>query len=275
MARLVEPLEARSPTCSLFTRRQHRVARPAHLPLYIAAAYCTTRARRSAEPSRPRLVDRSLISSMATSVVKGKRASNWLSSAKAGFKSLGNSSTTASHLDSSQPDPSSSSSAGGGRGVGAEGPMGQARSPKGKEKCVEQDGPGTGEDRGRPAAAKALDMPVIPPRNIIGAVEDEWPLYRCVRLAQSLLSELLRLIRALFARSCRPSDYEIGPAVGFGAAAVVHLASFCPAGVTPRPKPLTCAVKIIDVDRMATDADIQRLRMCVAFPLSLSLAGQS
>jgi len=26
---------------------------------------------------------------------------------------------------------------------------------------------------------------------------------------------------------------------------------------------------------MATDADIQRLRMCVAFPLSLSLAGQS
>ncbi|TNY20924.1 kinase-like domain-containing protein [Rhodotorula diobovata] len=81
-------------------------------------------------------------------------------------------------------------------------------------------------------------MPVIQPREIIGAVEDEWPLY-----------------------SCRPSDYEIGPAVGFGAAAVVHLASFCPANVTPRPKPLTCAVKVIDVDRMATDADIRRLRM--------------
>ncbi|GAA5841845.1 hypothetical protein JCM9279_003128 [Rhodotorula babjevae] len=175
---------------------------------------------------------------MATSVVKGKRTSNWLSSAKAGLKSLGNSSTAAPYANSSQPPASSSSAAGGARGAGAEGPVGQVRSPKGKEKSAEQDGAGGLEDRGRPAAAKALDMPVIPPRNIIGAVEDEWPLY-----------------------SCRPTDYEIGPAVGFGAAAVVHLASFCPAGVTPRPKPLTCAVKIIDVDRMATDADIQRLRM--------------
>ncbi|GAA5900519.1 hypothetical protein JCM8208_000522 [Rhodotorula glutinis] len=175
---------------------------------------------------------------MATTAAKGKRASNWLSSAKAGLKSLGNSSAAAPHLDTTQLPSSSSSTVGGARGAGAEGPVGQARSPKGKEKSTEQDGPGASEDRGRPAAAKALDMPVIPPRNIIGAVEDEWPLY-----------------------SCRPSDYEIGPAVGFGAAAVVHLASFCPAGVTPRPKPLTCAVKIIDVDRMATDADIQRLRM--------------
>lgn len=61
--------------------------------------------------------------------------------------------------------------------------------------------------------------------------------------------------------SCRPADYEIGQPVGFGAAAVVHLAKFCPADVTPRPAPLTCAVKIIDVDRMPTDADIRRLRM--------------
>ncbi|GJN90381.1 hypothetical protein Rhopal_003392-T1 [Rhodotorula paludigena] len=140
---------------------------------------------------------------------RGKRASAWLSSAKAGLKQLstGGSATTTSSSSSTDAGPAT----------------------KGKERAAEQDDA---------RAAEALAMPTMAPRQIIGAVEDEWPLY-----------------------SCRPDDYEIGEAVGFGAAAVVHLASFCPKNVTPAPRPLVCAVKIIDVDRMATDADIQRLRM--------------
>jgi hypothetical protein len=67
----------------------------------------------------------------------------------------------------------------------------------------------------------------------------------------------------LFACSCRPGDYEIGEPVGFGASSVVHLATFCPQNVTPKPKPLRCAVKIIDVDRMSSVGDIDRLRRCV------------
>ncbi|BGP41566.1 hypothetical protein JCM10449v2_005557 [Rhodotorula kratochvilovae] len=184
---------------------------------------------------------------MTSTVPKGKRASTWLSTAKAGFKSLGTSSASSHNAEgSSAPAPSSSSagtSGGGGAGAACAGAARAGAGPhKGKERALERDAHVQADDgaAGQRASVvrQALDMPVIAPRNIIGAVEDEWPLY-----------------------SCRPSDYEIGPAVGFGAAATVHLASFSPANVTPRPKPLTCAVKIIDVDRMATDADIQRLRM--------------
>ena len=113
---------------------------------------------------------------------------------------------------------------------------------------------------GRHGVAVSNDMPAIAPRKIIGAVEDEWPLYR--REAITCLSRSRQQAECLqFDCSCRPADYEIGQPVGFGAAAVVHLAKFCPIDVTPRPAPLTCAVKIIDVDRMPTDADIRRLRM--------------
>ncbi|GAA6049113.1 hypothetical protein JCM3770_003892 [Rhodotorula araucariae] len=185
---------------------------------------------------------------MSSTAPKTKRASTWLSSAKAGFKSLGTGGASSHSADASSSLASSASaSTSGGGGASAAGVgVGAARvsgsSDKGKERAQYQSTHAqadAGPVGHRPVAVRQpLDMPVTAPRPIIGAVEDEWPLY-----------------------SCRPSDYEIGPAVGFGAAATVHLATFCPANVTPRPKPLTCAVKIIDVDRMATDADIQCLRM--------------
>jgi hypothetical protein len=68
---------------------------------------------------------------------------------------------------------------------------------------------------------------------IVGAVKDNWPLY-----------------------SSRRSDYEIGEPIGFGSSSVVHLATFSPAGAAP----ITCAVKIIDVDKLSSVGDIDRLR---------------
>ncbi|GAA5880311.1 hypothetical protein JCM3774_006724 [Rhodotorula dairenensis] len=188
---------------------------------------------------------------------KAKRASGWLSSAKQSFKSIGGASTPSSTSIGSARTTAAASSNNGPEAstartqldVGDTTPTsatGLSRSPssakaKGKERPSETatgSSNGVQGHHGRFGAELSGDMPPVAPRRIIGAVEDEWPLY-----------------------SCRPADYEIGQPVGFGAAAVVHLAKFCPTGVTPRPAPLTCAVKIIDVDRMPTDADIRRLRM--------------
>ncbi|GAA5988203.1 hypothetical protein JCM11641_001611 [Rhodosporidiobolus odoratus] len=177
---------------------------------------------------------------------KSKRASGWLSSAKASLKSKGPSSSTApappgkgegggstsGPAASGAGSGSSSSTSGFGAAMtrvlsGGGASSAKSTSLKGKERALE----GVSEE------GQQVEMPSIAPRKIWGAVEDEWPLY-----------------------SCRPADYEIGAPVGFGASSVVHLATFCPANVKPKPKPIRCAVKIIDVDKMSSLGDIDRLR---------------
>ncbi|GAA5991205.1 hypothetical protein JCM10908_006586 [Rhodotorula pacifica] len=191
---------------------------------------------------------------------KTKRAAGWLSSAKQSFKSIGGTSTPPSPALPSTPSPSTTAAASTNNGREPSGVRQQqldvqntmssgssslSRNPssiksRNKEKTSDTaaGSHGASQKHFGGGGVGSNDMPAIAPRKIIGAVEDEWPLY-----------------------SCRPADYEIGQPVGFGAAAVVHLAKFCPVDVTPRPAPLVCAVKIIDVDRMSTDADIRRLRM--------------
>ncbi|SCV70434.1 BQ2448_1828 [Microbotryum intermedium] len=93
--------------------------------------------------------------------------------------------------------------------------------------------------------AKSSDLHLTPasvsiPNVILGAVKDDWPLY-----------------------SCRPEDYDIGQPIGFGSSAIVHLATYCPVelnGDASRPTPIPCAVKIIDVDKLSSVGDIDRLR---------------
>ncbi|BGP17810.1 hypothetical protein JCM10213_001689 [Rhodosporidiobolus nylandii] len=188
---------------------------------------------------------------------KSKRAGGWLSSAKAGLKNIGssNNGVGASAAGAGQGGGSSTSGSslprintsgvasgqgaglgGGGGGFGAAmTKVLSGASAKGKERAMAEEG---GDEGGRGGAgAGGVSMPAIAPRQIIGAVEDEWPLY-----------------------SCRPADYEIADAVGFGATSTVHLATFCPVNVQPRPKPIRCAVKVIEVDRMSSMADIDRLR---------------
>ncbi|GAA5852405.1 hypothetical protein JCM8547_006770 [Rhodosporidiobolus lusitaniae] len=166
---------------------------------------------------------------------KPKRASGWLSSAKAGLKSMSSGSSTA------PPAATTSNPTSGGPSKEREGSLtGSALMTRVKSGGSRTVSGGSGSGKGKERATgeqDELEMPSIAPRRIIGAVEDEWPMY-----------------------SCRPSDYEIGEPIGFGASSVVHLASFCPASVTPKPKPIRCAVKIIDVDRMSSLSDIDRLR---------------
>lgn len=74
------------------------------------------------------------------------------------------------------------------------------------------------------------------PRVIIGAVKDDWQLY-----------------------SCRPEDFVIGEPIGFGSSSIVYLSNYKPKG-EKESKPVQCAVKVIDVDRLSSAGDIDRLR---------------
>ncbi|RDB29513.1 Serine/threonine-protein kinase fray2 [Hypsizygus marmoreus] len=67
-------------------------------------------------------------------------------------------------------------------------------------------------------------------KKFIGAVEDEWQLY-----------------------SDRELDYTIGAPIGFGASSIVYSASYQPQPVTPSsplPPPISCALKVLDLDAL-------------------------
>ncbi|CEQ43110.1 SPOSA6832_05008 [Sporobolomyces salmonicolor] len=187
-------------------------------------------------------------STSASTTTKAKRASAWLSSAKAGFKSMGSSAggggggSAASSGGTSGGQSGTSPTSGFTMGTRLtrvlSGQGQEIRKGKGKEREVDS----VPEERSE-VDKGGLAMPDIAPRKIIGAVKDEWPLY-----------------------SCRPGDYEIGESIGFGSSSVVHLAKFCPSNASPKPAPLPCAVKIIDVDRLSSAGDIDRLRRCVQMP---------
>lgn len=72
----------------------------------------------------------------------------------------------------------------------------------------------------------------------------------------------MRLTTSRLARKADPR-----PLVGFGSSSIVHLATYSPVmdanSTSPRPDPLPCAIKIIDVDRLSKVADIDRLRRWV------------
>ncbi|KAL8276680.1 hypothetical protein RQP46_010948 [Phenoliferia psychrophenolica] len=106
-------------------------------------------------------------------------------------------------------------------------------SDAGREREREKD-----KERGKEAVGMTRDHTAVP-KVILGAVKDDWPLY-----------------------SCRPQDYAIGEPIGFGSSSVVHLATYAPPATSslPRPDPIKCAVKIIDVDKLSRAADIDRLR---------------
>ncbi|KAK4701835.1 serine/threonine-protein kinase OSR1/STK39, partial [Phenoliferia sp. Uapishka_3] len=94
------------------------------------------------------------------------------------------------------------------------------------------------KERGKAAVGMSREGTAVP-KVILGAVKDDWPLY-----------------------SCRPHDYTIGAPIGFGASSIVHLATYSPtsSSTQPRPEPILCAIKIIDVDRLSRAGDIDRLR---------------
>lgn len=83
---------------------------------------------------------------------------------------------------------------------------------KGKEResaVVEQDEGGAVDEKVRRAVGEAPKSP----RVILGAVPDNWQMYRSAPLSSSAFprsTELTSLIHC----SCRPEDYEIGEPIG-------------------------------------------------------------
>ncbi|GAA6026056.1 hypothetical protein JCM11491_003534 [Sporobolomyces phaffii] len=188
----------------------------------------------------------------STTTTRLKRTSGWFSSAKANLKAIATSSGGGGGVvDSATPPPGlrrngslrasfsgSRPNLGGGSSSGSAltiktattttttpaPPERAGPSSSSRTTIREEEEPGRGEV---PAARK----------RIIGAVQDEWPLY-----------------------SCRAQDYTILEPIGFGSSSVVHLANYAPAASSSSTPPLRCAVKIIDVDRLSSVGDIDRLR---------------
>jgi serine/threonine-protein kinase OSR1/STK39 len=51
-----------------------------------------------------------------------------------------------------------------------------------------------------------------------------------------------------------PTDYTIGPPIGFGASSVVHSAIYHPSSSRIAVKPIPCALKVIDLDILPQSA---------------------
>ncbi|KAI5475323.1 oxidative-stress responsive protein 1 [Pseudohyphozyma bogoriensis] len=174
-----------------------------------------------------------------------KKKGGWLSRSKSKLvsssmaKSITSSSSGASSSGSGSPATTSGGMAGAAEGFGvmlSRVASAGAGSLKGKEKASDRNGAANGERDG--VSAKVDEVHVAssaPPKKYWGAVPDAWPLY-----------------------SCRAEDYKILDPIGFGSSSTIHLATFHPAD-SPNP-PISCAVKIIDVDRLSSAGDIDRLR---------------
>lgn len=82
-------------------------------------------------------------------------------------------------------------------------------------------------------------------KQFIGAVEDEWQLYRLVTVLMMVLWSF-----ELFA-SDRPADYTIGPPIGFGASSIVYAAVYHPSSAKFSSLGTPCALKVLDLDILA------------------------
>lgn len=72
----------------------------------------------------------------------------------------------------------------------------------------------------------------------MGGVKDDWPLY-----------------------SCRAEDFIIAKEpIGYGSSSLVYRAVYRPSGSKETISPIECAIKVIDVDRLSSAGDIDRLR---------------
>ena len=84
------------------------------------------------------------------------------------------------------------------------------------------------------------------PKKFIGAVKDEWQLYRFV-FSLSLGSQC----RLHLHKSNDAEDYIVGAPIGFGASSIVYAATYKPkTAQTPTP----VALKVLDLDRLPPQA---------------------
>jgi serine/threonine-protein kinase OSR1/STK39 len=89
------------------------------------------------------------------------------------------------------------------------------------------------------------------PAKFIGAVKDEWQLYR-YQISVIWIVERNSLHPPIFFSDCA-SDYTIGSPIGFGASSIVYAATYHPQPLTtstPPPPPIKCALKVLDLDAL-------------------------
>ena len=84
-------------------------------------------------------------------------------------------------------------------------------------------------------------------KKFIGAVEDEWQLYRLATVLTRII--LLRSFELLPSDS--PADYTIGSPIGFGASSIVYSALYRPSSAEPSLPGIPCALKVLDLDTLA------------------------
>ena len=84
-------------------------------------------------------------------------------------------------------------------------------------------------------------------KEFIGAVEDEWQLYRLAIVLNRIM--LLRCFELLSSNS--PADYTIGPPIGFGASSIVYSAVYRPSSAESSSPGIPCALKVLDLDTLA------------------------
>lgn len=88
----------------------------------------------------------------------------------------------------------------------------------------------------------------------IGAVPDEWELYRCV----DFICRRRFTVVFNFGYSDRAEDYTIGPPIGFGASSIVYSATYHPSApgssysvnAPAKGKSIPCALKVLDLDSL-------------------------
>lgn len=87
-----------------------------------------------------------------------------------------------------------------------------------------------------------LTTPIAP---FIGAVKDEWQLYRSV---VTRFSTPLSIKISISCNSDRAEDYTLGPSIGFGSSSIVYHATYQPKNSQGTPVP--CALKVLDLDKL-------------------------
>ncbi|KAG6829282.1 hypothetical protein H0H92_005035 [Tricholoma furcatifolium] len=97
------------------------------------------------------------------------------------------------------------------------------------------------------ASKSFSDTPSHPP-NFIGAVVDEWQMFRYFTV---LIHSVWQWMTLLYS-DCE-ADYVIGSPIGFGASSIVYAATYqprAPGNNARSPSPIPCALKVLDLDAL-------------------------
>ena len=98
-----------------------------------------------------------------------------------------------------------------------------------------------------PTASEHLRKVVASTTPFIGAVKDDWQMFRYVTVGSVSHLILMATFNQFRWSSDDPQDYVVGPQIGVGASSVVYAAQYKPQDGSPGGP---CALKVVDLDRL-------------------------